>query len=309
MAKDVLAILCSDLHLSHTPPVARSVELSWYTAQGRVLEQLRQVAKDHGDVPILCAGDVFHKYNPPPELINFAIQHLPVMYCVAGQHDLPYHDVLEIHKSAFQTMVYVNKIIDISSWRGRSVVKDNVEIRGVLVWGMSWGGCVKFVEKSFRSLNILLAHKYIWTKGCGYPGAPVNDLVGNMVDQLEGYDTAVFGDNHRAFTTMAGKCVVRNCGCLIPRSQDERDLTIEVGLLMEDGTVGTQALDTSEDKWIEPDDMPKEFSVEGMDDFIRELKDSETEEMDYKEAIERFIRDHKVRKPIADVLYNILEKV
>ena len=304
MAKDVVAITCSDIHLSHTPPVARSVEESWYAAQGRMLNQLKEIQKRH-NVPILCAGDVFDRYNPPPELINFAIQYLPKMHCVAGQHDLPYHDIKEVHRSAFQTIVLNENIVDMSGWCFAHSHDDHSG--GIALWGNSWAMDIKPPDEVYDGLKVCVAHKYVWTKGCGYPGAPVGDLVGNMADQLKGFDTAIFGDNHRAFTTKAGDCVVRNCGCLIPRKQDERDLPIEVGLLLDDGSIKTVALDTSKDKWIEPDDMPKEFDVGGMEDFINELKDSETEDMDYKAAVERFIHDNGVRKPTADILFRALE--
>ncbi len=300
MAKNVLAVLCADIHLSHTAPVARSAEGSWYAAQGRMLDQLRGIAVDHGDIPILCAGDIFHKYNPPPELINWAIKNLPVMYGVAGQHDLPYHDYNERHRSAYMTMVATGNVIDLEY-----PLYFSPSSRGLLK-GASWGQGIKW-EKNDGRQSVLLAHKYIWVKGCGYPGAAVDDLAKNMVNQLKGFDVAVFGDNHIPFTTVAGNCVVRNCGCLIPRSQDERDIISEVGLLLEDGTVNSVQLDVSKDKWIEPDDMPREFDVEGMEDFIKELKDSEAEGMDFRLAVERFIRDHDVKKVVADILFGVLE--
>jgi len=307
MAKDVVAIICSDIHLSHTPPIARSAEPDWYEAQGNVLSQLREIQEEH-KVPILCAGDVFDKYNPPPELINWAIDHLPHMWSVAGQHDLPYHNYTQVHRSVYETMVKANIISMAWAWDTYyfSAESNHPEFS---VAAFSWGQDIVYTKSNDDDLQVCIAHKYVWTKGCGYPGAPVGDLAGNMADQLKGFDTAIFGDNHRAFTTKAGDCVVRNCGCLIPRKQDERDLLIEVGLLLEDGSIETVTLDTSKDKWIEPDDMPKEFDVSGMEEFINELKDSETEDMDYKEAVERFIHDHKVRKPTANILFKALEGV
>jgi len=313
MAKRVIAVLCSDIHLSHIPPVARSAEPNWYEAQGRMLKQLKETAKDYGDVPILCTGDIFHRYNPPPELINWAIKHLPKMYAVCGQHDLPYHDYNEKSRSAYMTMVLTENVIDVSAWEGGSIVKDNNLINYISIWGVPWAAPIEFADKSFRnSSNVLLCHKYIWIrKHGGYPGAPVEDLVDNMVEQLKGYDTAVFGDNHIPFTAMAGDCVVRNCGFLIPRTQNERDMLVEVGLLMEDGTVTVQKLDTSQDKWIDPDDTLEVFEdckVWSMDEFIAELKNSADESsIDYKEAVERFIKDEKVDKQTADILYSALE--
>ena len=49
--KKVIAILCSDLHLSHVAPVARSAENNWYAAMARALQELRELAEEH-DVPV-----------------------------------------------------------------------------------------------------------------------------------------------------------------------------------------------------------------------------------------------------------------
>src|SRR4051812_12555947 len=69
----VNSLWCSDIHLSHKPPIARSAEPCWYSAMQRQLDELRSVALEL-DVPIFVAGDIFDRWNPPPELINFAIR-------------------------------------------------------------------------------------------------------------------------------------------------------------------------------------------------------------------------------------------
>ena len=55
---DIAAILVADIHLSHSPPVARSAEENWYEAMARPLNQLRNLA-EKWRAPVICAGDVF----------------------------------------------------------------------------------------------------------------------------------------------------------------------------------------------------------------------------------------------------------
>ena len=101
----VVAIACADIHLQHTAPICRSGEPDWYAAMARPLEELRGLQENY-DCPILCAGDVFNHWNNcPPELINWAIKHLPKMYAIPGQHDLPQHRLDDVRKSAYWTMV------------------------------------------------------------------------------------------------------------------------------------------------------------------------------------------------------------
>ena len=52
----------------------------------RSLEQIRDLQKEF-DCPVICAGDIFDKWNSPPELINFAYDNLPEIYAIPGQHD------------------------------------------------------------------------------------------------------------------------------------------------------------------------------------------------------------------------------
>src|SRR4030042_1550393 len=95
----VIALFCSDLHLSLTPPVFRSNEPDWLTAQQRPLDELRALQSKH-QCPIFCAGDLFDKWYGGPkehacELVNWAIKHMPYMHCIPGQHDLPEHDLTQ----------------------------------------------------------------------------------------------------------------------------------------------------------------------------------------------------------------------
>src|SRR5688500_1062308 len=98
MKAEPIAILCADLHLTMKQPACRDDD-DWMKTQAGYLSQLKMLQKSEtmGPVlPILCAGDIFDKWNAPPELIHFALEHLPDgMICVPGQHDLPNHRMEE----------------------------------------------------------------------------------------------------------------------------------------------------------------------------------------------------------------------
>ena len=101
---DVIAVLCSDIHLSLKCPVARSAEPNWLEATKRSLDELRSVAEEH-NAHVVVAGDIFDRWNSPPEIINFAIENLPNCYAIPGQHDLPNHRYEEIERSAYYTLI------------------------------------------------------------------------------------------------------------------------------------------------------------------------------------------------------------
>lgn len=293
----IIAIAVADIHLSHNPPVSRAVEPDWLEAQSRPLRELRELQKKH-DVPVLCAGDVFDRYNPNPELINFAIRELPKMYAVPGQHDLPNHQIKDVHRSAYDTLVEAGVILNEPDEVCLSVPFSSGCFQ---VDFFPFGSEVK-PSSDNEEINIALVHSYIWIKNCSYPGA----LKENNLERrswktwLKGYDFAIFGDNHIPFTSKAGDCTVVNCGCLIRRSKDEREHYAGIKMLISDGTVETHTVAADQDKWEEVEEALD--SEVNMTDFLTELKSTDSSSLDYRKAVERFIRDNKIRKQVEQEL-------
>jgi len=294
----VIAIAVADLHLSLTPPVARSVETDWLEVQGRVVEQLHDLADKH-EAPILMAGDVFDRSNAPPELVNWAIRNLPPMIAVPGQHDLPLHRYEDVGKSAYETLVLAGTIQNAtdSPW-----ISKKAHVNG-FPWGKEPCGLEgrgDYPEGS--DIQIALCHRYVWVKGKCYPGAPPDAALGFCRGLLAGYDFAVFGDNHQPFTAKLdvkndkGKiqCNIVNCGCLIQRKQNERDIKPAAWLLYEDGQIEPHYLDTSKDKWLDPEDEPEQLPLDArLDEFLEQLGVVEMESLDFREAVNRYLTDNK----------------
>lgn len=307
---EVIALLVADIHLSHNPPPARAAESDWYAAMGRPLGQLSDLANRY-DAPVICAGDVFEKWNSPPELVNFAIKYLPKMFAIPGQHDLPYHSYDEIRKSAYWTLVEANAIIDIG--HGKSCRRTGLSLRlnpAVELRGFPYGCEIKPARKLLKGLfSIVIAHSYVWVQGHGYPGAPNERRLAGYEDRLAGYDVAVFGDNHKGFLATAGGCNVINCGCLIPRKMDERGHKPAVGLLYDDGLVKFHFLDISEDKWAgtEPDEGIYMMGDSELDEFLEGLGSLGGDSLDFGEAVRRYLDDHKVGENTRKALLWALE--
>ena len=292
-----LAVVCADIHLAHKKPSARSSEPDWYTAQGRMLDQLRSIAEQE-QAPILCAGDVFHRFNPPPALINFAIERLPPMYAVPGQHDQQHHRK-SLEPTAFLTLVKTGVI---------KPINELVSLDRLVVHGWGWGESVQPVERNQwdeHSLHLALIHQYCATAATAHPGASKASRPSAMRAMLRGYDFAVFGDNHIPFETKVMDCQVYNCGCFLRRSKNERVNHTSVGVIKEDGTIERRELDCSQDLWAddELDDTPSlDFSG-----FVTELDSISRESLDYTHALRRAAENEAQR--VRTVLLQTLENV
>ena len=276
----VIAIACADLHLCSKPPTARSSEPCWWEAMRRPLRELRQL-QDEYDVPVLCAGDVFDKWNASAELINFAMQELPTnMVAIAGQHDLPFHGLNNIHRSGLGVLIQSERV---EFLRSIAVYSEFSKQRnGFAVTGFSWGQEITSPELTSASLNIALIHAYCWKKGSSFPGADLNH-VASFKEQLKGYDIAIFGDNHLPFEAKAGDCLVFNCGGFMRRKSDEIKHRPSCGLIYSDGSIKRHYFDTSEESMLSTTvESPASLDDDTIREFAKSLVALDCDPMDFE---------------------------
>ena len=195
MKPKVIAILCADIHLSHKPPIWRSNEPDWYVAMARPLNEIQELQAKY-KCPILCAGDIFDKWNSPAELINWAMIHLPKeMFSIPGQHDFCYHNIEDLHRSAYWTLVEAKKITNIELNKPLELADYKIKLYG-FPWGMKLQKCY---DRKIGWKHIALIHKYLWTKDYKYKKALETDNVKKYAKILKTYDVVVVGDNHKSF--------------------------------------------------------------------------------------------------------------
>ena len=301
--KKVIALLIADIHLSSTAPVARSGEPDWYAAQGRVLDQLRTLQRKNGGCPIVCAGDVFDRWNSSPELINWVATNLSgfpgEIWVIPGQHDLPHHNYDELNRSAFDTLCFTGRVKQIPPDSGVWLQEYGLDLVG-FPWGVELH---PEKEELARGIRLAVVHRYVWMSGYEYKGAPNDGNIHSIARRLKGYTHVVFGDNHRGFQLGS----FYNCGCLIPRKSDERKLKPSVGAVFSDGSVVRIPLDCSQDQWLEENDPRVEIG-ERIDaaDFLDGLRGLEWDSLNVREWVKRYLDrseiSQRVRETVLDAL-------
>lgn len=298
----VVAIALSDIHLSAIAPSARN-DADWYSAMARPWVEIKALANKHS-CPILCAGDVFDKWNPPPELINFAIRTLPKMYAIPGQHDLPYHRYSDIQRSAYWTLVECGTLIDLKPGKMEPVSD------WFAVMGFPWTHEPKpwVMGEPIQGFNIALVHKYVWTKKTGYPGAPLDGHLFKFRASLKGYRVACVGDNHQGSLTLDGKTTVLNCGGLLRRKTDEKDYKPSVGLIWNNGHVSRHYLDTSEDVLLEKVDLVNALEVDGgFNQYLDTMRALGNSTLDFIEAVQEAMEQRQASSEIRRIVAKHLE--
>lgn len=292
-----VALLVADLHLSLRPPLARAREKDWFEAMARPLKELRDLAATL-DVPILCAGDVFDRWNAPPELINWAIANVPKMKAIPGQHDLPLHNLADLKKSAFWTLMEAGVL----EYARGSVGVHYLDKEGVAVFGVPFGESLPKPNKD--GLNIALLHEYHWSNDTNaFKGASTDGYVPNgRTGLFQGYDVVVIGDNHKPWELSVPGRTIYNCGTFMRRHSDDKDYP-SVGVLYDDCSVKRHYLDTSEEQFDssvqDESEAAQDFST-----FVRELGGLAGVTLDYMDSLYRAAANTPggVQKVIAEAM-------
>ena len=295
LSKTPIAVLVSDIHLSDKPPTFRSTEPDWFSAMASPLEQLRYRATELS-VPIVCGGDVFDRWNSSPQLINFAIDNLPEMYSVAGQHDLPHHQYSSIQKSAYWTLCKTGNIIDLKP--------EPIQIGDLVLYGFGWNVDIRPQTRRDDFIHLAVIHKYIWsTRSTGYHGAPRLNHIKELSKSLQGYDTALFGDNHKGFLSRTDKgTIVLNNGGFMRRTKDQLDYAPSIGILFSDGTVKREKLDCSKDMTLITEHNGSAKSETDFLEFMEELNHLGSDSLDFMNSIRHYCDN----KEIGDEVYSLI---
>jgi len=299
----VIAIFCSDLHLSARPPRVRRMEPSWHEAMIRPLNELKALSERYA-APILCAGDVFDHWRAEPELINFALNALPKMYAIPGQHDLPLHNIDLITRSAYWTMVLVGKIIPVM--HKMPLAAENK----LVIHGFPWGTeLTPQIEESSKR-HVAICHQYFWTDQHCYQGAPRENEAGRFAQKVKGYQAVAFGDNHKGFLTSVSGVPVINCGGFMRRKSDEEEYQPQVGLLCENGQILIHKLRTSNEKFLTDEEdeegLRKVLRANDMGDFLTGLTELQQKTFDFSQALEFAMREKMVSVEVRAMILEAL---
>ncbi len=312
---NVIAILTSDWHLCHKAPIARSAEPDWYAAMRRPLCEITQLASKY-NAPVIIAGDIFDRWNSPPELINFALDELdgfriengnfPNLYAIPGQHDLPNHRLDEVKRSAYYTLLVTGIFKNLEKWE--FFCSDALSI-SAFAWGEEIIPHDQDRQPENDRIQLAVVHSYIWKDGCSYPGADEKQKIGGYGKSLEGYDAAVFGDNHKGFKTNSNiKPHIINCGTLMRRKIDEIDYQPQVGLLLDDGDIIAHHLDVSKDKFIDVDEArEKEKQEIDATQFLTELKNLGADSLDFRDAVHKYMNKKNVSEDVRENVLGAIE--
>ena len=292
-----LAILCSDLHLRETTPRSRA-ESDWYEVMAAQLAALTDAAREFY-VPIICAGDVFDKWNPSAELVNFAIDNLPTIYAIPGQHDLRYHAYDERYRGAYGALCKTRKIIDLPANQWFLIHGGHNHLFNLWTWAMPWGkyGVPDPIQTS-SDFKLGVLHQYRWCN-TGNKHAMADDS-SKLESLIPGLDALLIGDNHIPWELPR----VLNHGGFIPQNSDQRDYVPHYGVLFADGHIERKPYNVPEPQWVE-NEVPQQAEASGVIEQLNNLQETSDS---FTDRLKRAVQN-EVRKTVKEELEAILQKV
>jgi hypothetical protein len=223
------------------------------------------------------------------------------MYAIPGQHDLPLHNLEDIRRSGFWTLVKEGTIQYLAPG-------EIADFEGFYSQGFSWG-CSITEPQCGGKTKIALVHEYIHTPATAYPGAPAELAASKKKYGEMGWHLVVHGDNHKGFLLRHGDHEIFNCGTLMRRKSDEIDYKPQVGLVHGDGTVEAHFLDTSKDviERVGYEESNKE--IPGISEFIEELASLEDTSLDFVEAMKQYMEKESVDESVKSAILEAMEDV
>lgn len=282
------AILIADLHLTETPPVARTDD--YHAAMARKFEFIQGLVQIHG-CPIICAGDVFDRWKASPWLLQWALQHLPhPMVTIPGNHDLPMRSLEHFQRAALYVLGVIDTLYNVGHIRVYAANPLKFEIAG---------------------RQVLILHELVFPQSYASFAETAGGLTPRKVIEKYGdhYDLILTGDNHMPFVERVGDTLLVNPGSLMritaaqvdhrPRCYlyyAEDNSVVPVYIPIEEGVISREHLERREER---------ERRVEA---YIERMQTDFAVGLSFRQNLEAFFEKNNTPKTIRDLIWEHLEE-
>ena len=281
-------ILTADLHIRKTRPRCR-LDPDWLGTQRKTLQYIVDVTNEK-KTNLIIVGDIFHTSRQSAEMINMAIDILKgvekKVYILPGQHDLPYHEYGNEHRSAYGVLKRTFNEIDIVKGLFNHIFTEN-------------------------KMEIFFLHTLTFPSK---KEQPMPDIGITAEDLLKKYPKAKWiftGDYHKAFHYEKNDHHVVNPGCVLRQASDFIDYKPTVYYVDTDkGIVEPIPLpDTSKiivtDAYIK---LEKERE-DRIESFISMVEKQGKVTLNFMNNLKERMETKKINSGTKDVLMEIIEEI
>ena len=286
----------SDWHLRSTVPVSRA-EKSWYDVMD---SKIHHLFGHIGSIPLLIAGDLFDRPDPPASLVSWAIstmrQAKGPIFTTVGQHDVPNHRVQDRMHGAYGALVKAGAIIDLppNEWHK---ITDLVSL-----YAMPWNNYDPPKSECPTALAVAALHKYVWqTPDTKYYGATDCSHINGIRRLGNTFNAIAIGDNHISWAAMP----FINHGSFWSFNSNQKDHRPLLGMLDHTGDyIPTHSSDPIPAQWQE---LSKGTSTDA-ESVVQYLATADNSVVDFRGSLKRLEDQskHEQHKRILQDLNQVL---
>lgn len=288
-------IVTADWHLSQTRPRCR-IDDDWIETQRNIVNQVYEYAKKF-KVDVFIVGDIFHSNSDTSfEVIkivqDFAKELEKIglkLYVIFGNHDLLFHSVANVDKSAVGILMNSENIYFAGDY------SDEV-------------GAGHFDEK-IENKRIVFKHILCFESK---EDVPFNIEVVTAQELLDKYDNAKYiclGDNHHSFIYENKGRKVINPGCLIRRNSNFKNYEPIIVYVNEEQEICKSYPINDNEELVNDEYIIRENErEERIESFVNKLKDVESVSLDFIDNVEKALLvnkiDEKLKNCIKELIYD-----
>ena len=287
------AILAADLHIRADTPQCRTDDFT--AAMWKKLQFINDLANEH-NIPILIAGDLGHRSQWPNWLLEkfmSIISDIEII-AIAGQHDLPGHNLEAIPQSGFGVLKRAGYILSFSKI-----------IPHIDFFPFGTG-----IEKSIYNKNkliIAMTHQMVIEDKPYWPGQ-VASSAKLLLKKFPDYKLILSGDNHQPFVVEYEGRLLVNPGSMMRTTADQIDHrprvylweansnSVEaVYLPIEQDVIDRSHIDTKKEK---------DARIEA---YTTRLSERYEVGLSYEENLKAYFEENRTRQPIKDRIWEACE--
>jgi DNA repair exonuclease SbcCD nuclease subunit len=281
---------------------------NWLETQRAALACLAAYAGQY-KADILVIGDIFHSTNETTNEVIGLVQELALLlnkidrrlYILAGNHDLPQHNLDNIHRSAFQILLNSKNIFHLDQ------LKLNDGKHSVKVSAANFGA------DDVLDAEIVFKHILCFPENEKIPPSDKIVKPSELFTQFNNAKYIFTGDYHRNFVYTKGKTKkLLNPGCLLKQAADMIDYEPSVFLIdFENGelTYKTCPIPDNEklvtDEYLETE-KERNSRIEA---FIERIRENGQVTFDFIENIHNLMKNNEIDNEVKKIIMELTENV
>jgi len=301
-------IITADWHLRSNRPRCR-LDPNWIETQKNALNQIAKYAREN-EADVFVIGDIFHSTNETTNEVIGLVQELAgqlfeecgkSLYILAGNHDLPQHNLDNIYRSAFNILINTKNIFHIRDYDG------------FVEFGYKHSAG-DFGEQD-ENLQIIFKHVLCFPETAKIPPSDKIVKPSELFAQFDNAKYIFTGDYHRQFIYEGKKKKTQtllNPGCLLRQAADTIAYVTSVFLVefqnqnKELKYTSLPIVDNEEmvtDEYIENEVM-RNSRIEA---FIERIKENEHVTFDFITNVHNLMNSNDIEKNVKDAILELLE--